>query len=447
MNAQGASRRNFLKGASVAALGFPAIVPASVFGQNAPSNRIHLAAFGVGGRGSAVNGALAKQPDARYLGVCDAYRTRAERAKKNWDGIYGGDYVKIYSNPSDILSRSDIDAVVITTPDHWHAPLAIAAARAKKDMYVEKPLSVAMRWNFRVRDEVRKANRVFQYGTQQRSTQLFRRACELVRNGYIGKVKHVEAWCHDMSQQYAAFNVPQYGSVRPVPTPEDLDLDLWCGPAPLRQYTSDLCTSYGTYHTHDFSIGFVAGWGAHPLDIAQWGLNTDETAPVYYEGAGTVPHVGLYRTVDNWDIHCYYGNGVPVRFMSERVAKDVITKYRKRYAGHGTTFFGDEGWVSVDRGGMETSRESLMKAGGGANDTPLYVSEHHQRNFLDCIRSRKPTISPIEAAVRSDTISHLSDLVVRTNAPIEYDPAAERISNNPTAAKMMDRPMRSKWAV
>lgn len=448
MTSTGVGRRTFLKNACTAAgLGFPTIVPASVFGQNAPSNRINLAAFGVGGRGTAVNGALAKEPNARYVAVCDAYRSRSERAKQRWDAIYGGDYVKIHLTPFEILSRPDIDAVVITTCDHWHVPLAIAAARAKKDMYVEKPLSVSMQWSFRLRDELKRTNRIFQYGTQQRSTRLFRNACELVRNGYIGKVKRVEAWCHDMSQQYASFNVPQYGSVRKVEAPSDLDLDLWCGPAPLRQYTSDLCTSYGTYHNYDFSLGFIAGWGAHPLDIVQWGLDTDESAPVYFEGAGTVPKSGLYRTVDNWDIHCYYASGVPLRFMSERIAKDVITKYRKRYAGHGTTFFGEEGWISVDRGGMEASKESLLQAGGASADKSLYVSEHHQRNFLDCVRNRKPTISTFESAIRSDTISHLSDLAVRTGSPIEWDAVHERVVGNPEVEKLLVRPMRAKWAV
>jgi predicted dehydrogenase len=294
---------------------------------------------------------------------------------------------------------------------------------------------------------MKRANRIFQYGTQQRSSAPFRTACERVRNGYIGKVKRVDVWCPDISEQFANFAVQQYGSVRPLPAPKDLDLDLWCGPAPLRPYTADLCTSYGTYHTSDYSLGFIAGWGAHPLDIAQWGLNTDHTSPVYYEGTGTIPGSGLYRTVDNWDVHCYYDSGVTVRFMSERIAKDVITKYRKRYHSHGTTFFGDEGWVSVDRGGIEASKESLLQGNPGPNDKPLYVSDHHQRNFLDCVRSRNPAISPLETAIRSDSISHLSNLVVRTRSPIQWDPVNERIAGGDEAAKLLDRPMRAKWAV
>lgn len=453
--AEGVSRRAFVKGVSLTAgIGFPTIIPSYVLGANAPSERVNVAAFGVGLRGSAVNGAFAKLPDARIVAVCDAYASRRERAKKSWDAHYGGDYVKMYSNPFEVLTRNDIDAVVITTSDHWHVPMAIAAAKAKKDMYVEKPLSYAMAWSIRLREELKRSGGIFQYGTQQRSgtpqrpVPAFRTACELVRNGYIGKIQRVEVWCHDMSQQFEAFNCRKWGSLRPIQQPEDLDMDLWSGPSEIKPYTSDRCTQYGTYHCDDYSLGFIGGWGAHPLDIMQWGLDTDNTGPVYYEGGGTVPKFGLYRTVDTWDITCYYANGITVRFFSERGCRDVIMKYRNRYSGHGTTFFGSEGWISVDRGGMEASKESLMTAKLGGNDKPLYESTDHQHNFIECVKSRKPTISPLEAAIRCDTITHMTNIVVRTGRPVEYDPVKERIVNSdPEIAKLWNRPMRKKWAV
>jgi predicted dehydrogenase len=215
----------------------------------------------------------------------------------------------------------------------------------------------------------------------------------------------------------------------------------------LKPYTPDRCTEFGTYHCPDYSLGFIGGWGAHPIDIMQWGLDTDNTAPVFYEGGGTVPKFGLYRTVDTWDITCYYANGIPVRFLSERSCRDVIMKYRKRYAGHGTTFFGTEGWISVDRGGMEASKESILTAKLGPNDKPLYESSDHQRNFIDCVKSRKPTISPLESAIRSDTISHMTNIVVRTGRPVQWDPVKEQIVNDAEASRFLDRPMRQKWAV
>ena len=442
------SRRSFVKSVSLAAGSvFPAIVPASVFGASAPSNRVNLAAFGVGGRGTADTDAVNTHPDARFVAVCDSYESRRLAAKQKWDKLYGGDYVKTYSNPWEVLQRNDIDAVVIATPDHWHTPLAIAAARAGKDIYVEKPLSVAMKWSWRLREEVKKKNRIVQYGTQQRSNKAFRYACELVRNGYVGEVQRVEAWCADISAQYPAFSVYKYGSVRPIPAPPDLDLDLWCGPSPLRPYTADRCTPYGTYHIYDYALGFIAGWGAHPLDIAQWGLNTDNTGPVFYEGAGSLPQSGLFDTTESWDIHCYYANNVKMRFMDFRVAQPTVTKYLPRWNDHGTTFFGSEGWVSVDRRGVQVSKDSLKDVKFRDTDTRLYESDHHQRNFVDCVKSRKPAISPLEAAIRSDTISHLSDIVVRLRRPVRWDPEREVIIDDDQASKMLDRPMRPKWAL
>jgi hypothetical protein len=178
-----------------------------------------------------------------------------------------------------------------------------------------------------------------------------------------------------------------------------------------------------------------------------WGLDVDNTSPVYYEGGGTVPKFGLYQTVDTWDITCYYANGIPVRFLSERGCRDVIMKYRTRYSGHGTTFFGTDGWISVDRKGMEASKESLLTAKLGPNDKPLYESAHHQRNFLDCVRSRKPTICPLEPAIRAETISHMTNIMIRTGRPVQWDPVKEQIVNDPEASKFLDRPMRKKWAV
>lgn len=449
------SRRSFLRQASVAAgLAAPAIVPSYVLGQNAPSNRVNVAAFGVGGRGTAVNGGIVKFDDVRYVAVCDAYENRREAKRKQWNELYGGDYVKAYSDPWEVMKRDDVDAVVVATPDHWHVPLAIAAARAGKAMYVEKPLSVALAWAGTLRKEFAKSRRrVFQYGTQQRSSSQFRYACELVRNGYIGELKRVETWCPDASQQWETFggknslSVPRYGSLRPVPPPAGLDYDLWCGPSPMKPYTADRCTQFGTYHIYDFAIGFIAGWGAHPLDIAQWGLDADNTGPVFYEGAGHVPDYGLLDTTDEWDIHCYYANGVVMRFMDYRTAKPLVTRYRGRWSDHGTTFFGSEGWISVDRSGLEARPASLEHVEFGPNDKRLHKSSDHGRNFIDCVKSGAETMSPLEAAIRSDTISHLSDIVVRLKRPLEWDPKTETIKNDPEATKMLDRPMRKKWEV
>lgn len=441
------SRRAFL-GRGIAALGFPLIVPSRVLGgPGAPSNRVTVAAIGCGGRGSAVHRGMASLDGVQYLAAVDPFKERRERFVQMLDGQsqYGAG-AKPYGDFREALARDDVDAVVVCTPDHWHVPIAIAAARAGKDMYVEKPLGVSMRWAKVLREEVGRRGCVFQYGTQQRSDPKFRFACELVRNGCIGDLRRIEAWCADISSQYQAFNVKEFGSTEPAPVPEGFDYDMWLGPAPLAPYTVDRCTSYGAWHTYDYALGFIAGWGAHPLDIAQWGKDADGTGPVEYEGTGTLPDRGLYDTISSWDILCRYADGIEMRFMDHRAARDVIATYRPP-GDHGTTFFGTRGWVSVDRKAVHASDPALLRTRFGPGDVRLYDSPRHDQNFIDCVRGRRPTICTLEAAIRSDAISHLSDIAVRTGRKITWDPATEEIVGDAAAARMLDRPARGPWVV
>ena len=244
-----------------------------------------------------------------------------------------------------MLARKDVDGVVISTPDHWHVPLAVYAARAGKDMYVEKPLGVALAWAWKLREEVARHKVVFQYGTQQRGDQRqFRRACELVRNGYIGEIQRVDVWSPDMSTQFNAASVPPYGSTRPIAVPADLDYEMWIGPAPMKPYTADRATNFGAYHIYDYALGFIAGWGAHPLDIAQWGLGMDASGPIRYQGTGKIPPKGsLWDSIESWDVQCEYANGVKMHFMGHRVAEPIVKAYHPAWCDHGTTFFGDRG--------------------------------------------------------------------------------------------------------
>jgi len=446
------TRRTFLAGAAAAAA--PIVVRASARGASAPSNRIHLAAIGVGNRGSGNNwGAIAKFDDVRYLAACDCFKSRREAFAGRLNKKYGENLCKPVADFREVLARKDIDGVVVSTPDHWHVPIACAAAAAKKDMYVEKPLGVAMAWAWQLRDLVKKNNVIFQYGTQQRSGGAFRRAVHLVRNGYIGDVKRIEAWCPDMSSQFNRAHARPYGSTEPADVPEGFDYETWLGPAPKKPYTVDRCTCYGAYHIYDYAIGFIAGWGAHPLDIAQWGLDADDTGPVRYEGTGTVPPEGsLWNTTESWDVTCTYASGIPMRFMGHRVAKPVVeTMVKRPWRDHGTTFFGTEGWVSVDRGGCYMNLKgrpvNAYKLELKASDTPPYESPGQGRNFLDCMRSRRPTINPLESAIRGDTISHLADIGIRTGRTIQWDPKKEAIVGDAEAAKLLDRPMRPPWTI
>lgn len=446
------SRRDFLKKSSL--LAAPLIVPSSVFGKNAPSNRINLAAIGTGSRCNAnvLPNFVKAMDDARVIVACDCFENRREGFAAKLNDYYGGKVCEAVADSDEVMARDDIDGVVISTIDHWHVPLAYRAALAGKDMYVEKPLSLAMSWAWKLREVVERKNVVFQYGTQQRSDGAFQRAIDLVRNGYIGKVERVEAWCPDMSSQFKAAKAP-YGSKAVAKIPKGFDYERWIGPAPMKPYTVDRCTKFGGWHNYDYALGFIAGWGAHPLDIAQWGLGMDNSGPIRYEGSGLIPpHGSLWDSIESWDMQCEYANGVTMRFMGQRAAKEFGAKLENRpERDHGTTFFGTEGWVSVDRGGCYYNHrgqsQNAYTIEHQASDELVYKSPSQARNFVDCIKSRAATINPLESAIRSDTISHLSDICIRTGRSIDWDPTTETIRDDAEATKMLDRPMRQPWVM
>jgi len=448
------TRRDFMKSAA-AVMAAPAIVPSSVFGRTAPGNRVNLAAIGVGNRGggNVWQDFVSTQEDVRLVAACDCFASRREGFAAKVNEFYGGNVCKPMADWREVLARKDVDGVIISTPDHWHVPLAYHAAKAKKDMYVEKPLGVAMAWAWKLRRAVTANKVIFQYGTQQRSSGEFTRAVELVRNGYIGKIKHVDAWCSGMRSPdwYAQVFDEHFKDTEPAPVPADLDYAMWIGPAPMKPYTKSRCTEWGSYHIYDYALGFIAGWGAHPLDIAQWGLDMDHTSPAFYEGTGEIPQGGLFDTVDNWDVRCRYANGVTMRFMCDRVAKNVeglMDDPRKRpFIDHGTTFWGEGGWISVSRGALYASPKALQTARIRDDEKPVIRSTSQGRNFIECMKSRRPTVNPLESAIRSDTISHLSDIAIRLGRPVRWDPGKERIIGDKEAAKKLDRSMRRPWTL
>ena len=269
---QTVSRRRFFKRVSLAAtaVAAPLVLPARLFGATAPSNRVTLGHIGVGGQGSGLLGGFLGLPQGQSLAAADPLKSRREAAAARIDrqcaaatgqGTYKG--CKTYNDFRELLARNDIDAVVIATPDHWHVPIALAAVRAGKDVYVEKPLGVSMEQDKALRATVHAHGAIFQYGTQQRSFNTHCGfACELVRNGYLGELKAIHV---------VAPNGATGGNPAPQPVPEGLDYDLWLGPAPLAPYTHDRVIGGGRWHIYDYALGFIAGWGAHPLDIAHWG--------------------------------------------------------------------------------------------------------------------------------------------------------------------------------
>jgi len=424
-------RRHFIPPAIAA----PYVITTTALGKAAtppPSDRITVGFIGCGIRGG---DGLIKMflplSGCQCVAVCDPFRERRERRAAQIDAHYtttlgGGSFngCAAHNDFRELLRRTDIDAVAIATPDHWHVPIAIAAVRAGKDVYVEKPLGLSINQGRALRKAVLEHKRVFQYGTQQRSSRHIRFGCELVRNGRIGKVHTVVV---------LAPSGARGGSTSAQPVPEGFDYELWTGPAPMRPYTDDRCLRPGHYHIYDNAIGYIAGWGAHPLDVAQWGLGTDHTSPVEYEGAGFIPKQGLYNAISNWSVRCRYADGVVMHFMDDHVN---LTK-----------FIGSEGWVAISRSSLDAEPSSLLKSEIGPNEIRLHESTNHAQDFLNATRSRKPSVNPIESAVRSDAISHLSDIAIRTGRRIRWDPAEERILDDAEASRRLDRPMRDPWAL
>jgi hypothetical protein len=239
--------------------------------------------------------------------------------------------------------------------------------------------------------------------------------------------------------------------IRAAPVPAGFNYEMWIGPAPMKPYTNSRCTEWGAYHIYDYALGFIAGWGAHPLDIAQWGLDMDHTSPVSYEGTGEIPAEGLFDTVENWDVKCRYASGVTMRFMCDRIAKGVeglMDDPKKRpFMDHGTTFWGEDGWISVSRGTLYASPRELQTAKIREDEKPVIRSSSQGRNFVECMKTRQSTINPLESAIRSDTISHLSDIAIRLGRTIRWDPERERILDDGEAEKKLDRPMRRPWTM
>ncbi|WP_095414819.1 Gfo/Idh/MocA family protein [Thermogutta terrifontis] len=411
------SRRRALQSLVATSLAIPSCVKATALGLEGAtpaSERVTVGHIGVGGRGRDLLRGFMTCPGAQPVAVADAYRDRREAMAEMIEG-------KAYGDFRELLAREDIDAVVIATPDHWHVPIAIMAAKAGKHAYVEKPLGLTVEQDLLCRKVFRETGRVFQYGTQQRSMAHGRFGCELVRSGKIGELKRIEVIAPDGGAG---------GSTEPAPVPPELDYEMWIGPAPMKPYTVSRCNPPGTYWIYDFSIGFLAGWGAHPLDIMIWGCDADLAGPMTFEGTGEIPKEGLYDTVIHWDVTVQMGNGVVMTFKP---------------GSDSTKFIGTEGWVDVRRAGIDAEPKSLLKLELGPNDVHLTRSPRHDQNFIEAIKSGGKAIAPIDEAVRSDIISHMCDIAIRTGRKITWDPKKEEIVGDPEAAKMLSRPMRPPW--
>jgi predicted dehydrogenase len=444
------NRRQFLKsvcGTSLGIAGFPYIVPSSILGVNGtvpPSEKVVMGFIGVGSMGGGHLRSFLGYEDVQVAAVCDLREIFRQKALERIRQRYGGEGCKIYRDYRELLAREDIDAVTVVVPDFWHALIGIEAARNGKDMYYEKPLAMSIADGKAVRSAVNRHKVVFQFGTQQRSDDKFRFACELVRNEKIGKLHTIMVGSHP------SVTCPVQPN-QPTPDKDEFDYDTWLGPAPWAPYTYERCASraMGTEgmwtHIYDYSLGGLGGaWGVHPIDIAQWGNGTDDTGPVEIQGTGVIPDDGLADTPIEWEVEHVYANGVKMIHMNTKTALKRAEQFLL-HNGLGILFLGDEGWVLVEREFIDAEPKSLLTATIGPDEIRLPRSNNHRRNFIECVKSRQKTICPVDTAIRSDTICHLDDIAIRLGRKLRWDPENEHFINDEQANRMLSRPMRSPW--
>jgi predicted dehydrogenase len=409
-------RRKFLAASAATAIGFPYFVPSRAFGAN---ERIRTGHIGVGGRGmSHVEGFV-----DHAVAVCDVDQTHLAEAVQFLKGK--GREVEAYGDYRRLLDRKDIDAVIIATPDHWHALPTIDACAAGKDVFVEKPLSLTVVEGRKMVEAARRHKRIVQTGSQQRSDPLFRQAVEMIRSGRLGRLEQIL-----VGIPHVKFRGQKIADSAPPP---EIDFNFWLGPAPLRPYNANQ-VHYNFRYFWDYSGGQMTNWGAHHIDIAQWALDADNSGPIEVEGTGTFEGNGLYDVTSTCRATHTFANGV--KLTVGQLQNDIPL---------GATFIGTAGRLYVDRGKIESQPADLLKEPLKASDVHLEVSNDHQQNFLDCIKSRKAPISDVEIGHRSATLCHLGNIAVRLGRKIRWNAATEKITGDPEAHGMLQRPYRSPW--
>lgn len=442
------TRRRFL-GTTAAALAAPVFVPAASRGQSrtAPSERITLGVIGLGAQGVTDLKNFLGLDDAQVVAVCDVhdrhYRDRewgskglvygrepakamveAHYAERSGKGGFKG--CKAYVDFREVCAREDIDAVVVATPDHWHALCTLEALRAGKDVYCEKPLTHLFAEGQAIYREVAKRKAVFQTGSQQRSEIRFRVAVEIILNGLIGKVKSVEVGLP------TGFPKALTNHSEPGDPPAGLDYDLWCGPSEKLPYI------FARHHRHwrwnlTWGGGQIMDWIGHHNDIAHWGLGMDQSGPEEVEAVGwTAPETPIYNTPVDYEIRCKYAGG-------------IVTSISNKHP-MGTKWIGENGWVFVDRGVLNASHREWLPESADRGPIKAYASRDHRRNFFDCIRSRKPCIAPAETAHRSVTPGHLGFVSHALGRPLRWNPEIESVIGDPEAqANLLALPYRAPW--
>ena len=428
-------RRDFLKKVPMAVAGaaaFPTIVRASALGLNGavlPSDRIVMAGIGYGMQGGSNMRAFLEKDEVRWVAVCDLDDGHLTEARDIVNQAYGNKNCATYKDFRQLFARGDLDAVSIAVPDHWHAILSITALRAGLDVYGEKPFTHSLREGRALCNAVKRYGRVWQTGSWQRSQNNFHRACELVRNGRIGKIQRVE-----VGLPYGHYDFARtFGQEKIEAPPPELDYETWIGPAPYAPYCKARVHMNWRWNM-DFGGGQLMDWIGHHLDIAHWGLGLENTGPVEVRGKGDFPTTGIYNSPTRYRVEAVYADGTP-----------IILAGGYPEIQSGTKWIGEYGWIWVDRSGFESEPAYLVNEVIGPNEIRLYRSRDHYQNFLDCIRSRALTIAPCEVAHRSASVGHLGVIAIEVGRKIKWDAATETIIGDPEAERLLSRSYRKPW--
>ncbi len=421
------TRRQTLKAGAttLAALAMPVFIPSRVLGRDggtAPSNRITLGAVGTGGMGMGNLGNLIGHDDCHGLAVCDVDSARRGKAAKAVNDKNGNKDCKEYSDFRELMARTDIDAVLIATPDHWHGLVGLAALNSGKDVYGQKPITHTFAEGLAICEAVKKNNRIWQTGSQQRSSANFRWGVELVLNGHIGKLKHVDVGLPTGKKSPAG---------KPSEPPKELDYEMWCGPSVKIPYDPQV-VHYNWRWNLAYGGGQLMDWVGHHNDIAHWGMGMDSSGPLEVVGTGEFnPKDAIYNDMMNYKIDCVYEGGVTTTITNKNPM--------------GTKWIGDAGWVYVNRGHFEASNPEWTKKDFQRGPIKAYESPNHERNFLDCVKSRKLAICPAETGHRSITPGHLGLVSMLTGRKLKWDPQSQQIQGDDAAQKMLQFTPREPW--
>ncbi|MEO8427579.1 MAG: Gfo/Idh/MocA family oxidoreductase [Verrucomicrobiota bacterium] len=433
------SRRDFLRRATfaAAATGIPpwfltrTLDAAESAKPLSPNDKPGIALIGCGGRGR--NDAKLAAEFGNVVAVCDVDTKRAGEASQQFGNA------KVFGEFRKVLERDDVHAIINGTPDHWHTLINLAAMKAGKDVYSEKPLTLTIDEGRRVVAAARKSKRVFQTGSQQRSDARFRLACDLVRNGRLGKLKHIQVVL-PVGQQGGPFATS--------PVPQELDWNTWQGQVAVHDYVPERCHRTFRYWL-DYSGGTMTDWGAHHHDIALWGAGYERSGPVSIEGKRLIePIKGGYDAPSQYEVHYEYPNGVTqttISTLRNNFDGSTAKEQSQDLPEHGVKFTGADGWIFVTRGKIEASRPELLAESLTERKVELYVSNDHMGNFFDCIRSRKAPICDAEIGHRSVSVCHLGVLAIRLGRKLKWNPETEQFADDVQANTYLTREQRKPY--